>query len=85
MSGPWCWEPVPGYQGAGHTCHKKAHHGGEHLANLCGRGHKGGRRARWTNADDLTITGKGTGAECFYCRDSRKRSEHPQVRLVLVG
>lgn len=81
---PWCWEPVPGYQGGdgmGHTCHLRTGHGGRHCANLCGLGRKGGRTAKWTSADDLVITGP-KGEECDRCADNRKASEHPRVRVV---
>jgi len=69
----------------GHSCHLRIHHAGAHFANLCGMGHKGGRKARWRTVDDLTITGKGTGEPCGRCTRDRRKSDHPRVRVVLVS
>lgn len=77
----WCFEPVPGYFNR-HVCHLKYGHKGKHRANLCGRGHKGGRAATWTTPSDLSVSGAGVGTECDFCTEQRRASAHPNVRLI---
>lgn len=76
-----CFARVPG-EHAFHSCHLRVGHQTRHLAILCGAGHRGGRRARWTCAEDLQITGKGVLDSCGPCREPRRTGDNPTVRTI---
>lgn len=76
----WCWEEVPGFPA--HYCVLRPHTG-QHFANMCGEGRKGGRKARWTCEEDLEVTGP-TGRECGRCTSEREKAGRRHVRVQLL-